>query len=162
MKTSNQNLQIKKNKLKVMERFNIRVYGVLVNENNEVLISKEVYKGLSFTKFPGGGLCLGESLPDGLIREFKEECNLNIEVEKLLHVTDTFVPSAFDNSQVIGIYYQVRCLDSSLSDFKIKNFDLENDSSQSFHWVELNKLAAEDFYFEMDQQAWRTIKYISN
>jgi 8-oxo-dGTP pyrophosphatase MutT (NUDIX family) len=151
-----------KNKMRVMEHFNLRVYGVLVNESKEVLISREVYKGLSFTKFPGGGLCLGESLPDGLIREFKEECNLDIEVEKLLHVTDTFVPSAFDNSQVIGVYYKVRCLDFSLRDFKLRNFDLENDSSQSFHWVEFDKLAAEDFYFEMDQQAWRHIKNISN
>lgn len=144
-----------------MEHFNLRVYGVLINKRKEVLISKENYKGISFTKLPGGGLCLGESLPDGLIREFKEECNLDIKVEKLLHVTDTFVASAFDNSQVIGVYYKVRSLDSSYVGFKVKNFDLENDSSQSFHWVDFDKLSAEDFYFEMDQQAWRYIKNIN-
>src|SRR5690554_8039457 len=114
-----------------MEYFNIRVYGVLINENQEILISKEIYKGLSFTKFPGGGLCLGESLPNGLIREFKEECNLDIEVEKLLHVTDTFVASAFDNSQVIGVYYRVRNLNGTFEDFKSENIDVENNSIQS-------------------------------
>lgn len=142
-----------------MEYFNLRVYGVLVNENQEILISKETYKGLSFTKFPGGGLCFGESLPDGLIREFKEECNLDIKVEKLLHVTDTFVPSAFDNSQVIGVYYKVQALNSDLNgDLKVENYDKENDSSQFFHWVPISKVSAEYFYFEMDQEAWRQIK----
>lgn len=141
-----------------MEHFNIRVYGVMVNENQEILISKETYKGLSFTKFPGGGLCLGESLPDGLMREFKEECNLGIEVENLLHVTDTFVESAFDNSQVIGVYYKVRSLNAILEDLKHENIDLENNSTQSFHWVSIKKLAVTDFYFEMDQQAWLQIK----
>lgn len=141
-----------------MEHFNIRVYGVLMNEKHEILISKETYKGLSFTKFPGGGLHLGESLPDGLIREFKEECNLGIEVENLLHVTDTFVESAFDNSQVIGVYYKIKSLNAFLEDFKNENIDLENNSTQSFHWVSINKLVVEDFYFEMDQQAWRQIK----
>lgn len=141
-----------------MEHFNIRVYGVLINESQEILISKETYKGLSFTKFPGGGLCLGESLPDGLIREFREECNLNIQVDKLLHVTDTFVESAFDNSQVIGVYYKVKSLNTFFEDFKKENIDLENNSTQSFHWVSIETLAIGDFYFEMDQQAWRHIK----
>jgi len=145
-----------------MEHFNLRVYGVLINERQEILISKETYKGISFTKLPGGGLCLGESLPDGLIREFKEECNLDIEVEKLLHVTDTFVPSAFDNSQVIGVYYKVRSVDSDFVGFKAKNIDLENDSSQSFYWIDMEKLSPKDFYFEMDQLAWSQIKSLNN
>jgi ADP-ribose pyrophosphatase YjhB (NUDIX family) len=144
-----------------MEYFNLRVYGILINENQEILISKEHYKGISFTKFPGGGLCLGESLPDGLIREFKEECNLDIKVEKLLHVTDTFVRSAFDNSQVIGVYYKVRALNSDLNkELKMENHDVQNDSFQLFHWVPISKLSVEDFYFEMDRDAWRQIKNV--
>ena len=141
-----------------MEHFNIRVYGVLTNENQEVLISNETYKGLTFSKFPGGGLCLGESLPDGLMREFKEECNLDVEVGKLLHVTDTFVASAFDKSQVIGVYYKVKSLDSAFEYFRKVNKDLHNNSTQSFHWVAIESLKESDFYFEMDQHAWLQIK----
>jgi ADP-ribose pyrophosphatase YjhB (NUDIX family) len=145
-----------------MKHFNLRVYGVLFNQSKEVLISKETYKGISFTKLPGGGLCLGESLPDGLIREFKEECNLDIEIEKLLHVTDTLVPSVFDNSQVIGVYYKVRSVDSDFVGFRAENIDLENGSSQFFYWIDFEKLSPDDFYFEMDQQAWRQIRSLSN
>ena len=37
-----------------MNRFNIRVYGILVNENKEVLVADEFIRGSYYTKFPGG------------------------------------------------------------------------------------------------------------
>ncbi|HCU44150.1 MAG TPA: NUDIX hydrolase, partial [Sphingobacterium sp.] len=46
--------------------FNVRVYGILINDNNEVLISDEKTENVSFTKFPGGGLEYGEGLLDAL------------------------------------------------------------------------------------------------
>ena len=54
-----------------MKSFNIRVYGILLNDRNEVLVSDECRNGYSFTKFPGGGLEFGEGLVDGLKREFE-------------------------------------------------------------------------------------------
>ncbi|NBQ56567.1 MAG: NUDIX domain-containing protein [Verrucomicrobia bacterium] len=56
-----------------MNSFTIRVYGLLLNKNNEVLISDEHRDGLSFTKFPGGGLEFGEGIGSALIREYREE-----------------------------------------------------------------------------------------
>ena len=35
-------------------RFTIRVYGIILNEKDEVLLSDESYLGHRFTKFPGG------------------------------------------------------------------------------------------------------------
>ncbi len=137
-----------------MEYFNIRVYGVLINEAREILLSDETYKGLSFTKFPGGGLWVGESLPDGLIREFKEECNLDITIHRLLHVTNTMVASVFDNSQVIAVYYEVKSVGHDLSNFRMENVDEENQSTQSFRWRALANLSVGDLSFDMDQQAW--------
>ena len=63
-----------------MYKFNVRVYGLLFNEQNQILISDEEEYGFQFSKFPGGGLEYGEGLIDGLIREFMEECNAEIEV----------------------------------------------------------------------------------
>ena len=49
-----------KKKNKVGDKtFNIRVYGLLLNTNDEILIVCESYKGLLITKFPGGGLEFG-------------------------------------------------------------------------------------------------------
>ena len=53
--------------------FNIRVYGILVNDQDQVLVADEYIRGGYYTKFPGGGLEFGEGTRDWLKREFKEE-----------------------------------------------------------------------------------------
>ena len=58
--------------------FNIRVYGILINEKNQVLVADEYIRGGYYTKFPGGGLEFGEGTRDCLKREFKEEMNLKV------------------------------------------------------------------------------------
>ncbi len=76
-------------------KFILRVYGLVVNEQKEVLISDEFELGIKMTKFPGGGLEFGEGLTDGLIREFAEECN-GQEIENLRHFyTTDFYQKAF-------------------------------------------------------------------
>ena len=93
-----------------LKRFNVRVYGVLMNEHKHVLMSDELIRGRQFTKFPGGGLELGEGMRSGLLREFKEETGVDVQVKEHLYTTDFFVPSSFDNdSQVICVYYMVSC-----------------------------------------------------
>jgi hypothetical protein len=43
-------------------KFNIRVYGLLINKQQEVLVTDEYRIGMYMTKFPGGGLEYGEGL----------------------------------------------------------------------------------------------------
>lgn len=90
-------------------RFNIRVYGVCINERNELLLSHEHFRDVSFIKFPGGGLEWGEGIKDCLMREFQEEFGLEITVGELFYLTDFFQLSAFsDEDQVISVYYTLR------------------------------------------------------
>ena len=92
--------------------FNIRVYGLLINEQNEVLVSDELIKGNRYTKFCGGGMELGEGTINCLIREFKEEMNLEIEVIKHLYTTDFYQKSIFNpQHQLISIYYLVKAME---------------------------------------------------
>ena len=58
--------------------FNIRVYGILINEQKQVLVSDEFIRGNYYTKFCGGGLEKGEGTIDCLKREFIEEMKLNL------------------------------------------------------------------------------------
>ena len=136
-----------------MYPFNVRVYGLLVNERNEVLISDEQEYGVRFTKFPGGGLEYGEGLVDGLKREFMEECNAAVEVMSHFYTTDFFVKSAFNDSQVISVYYLVKNIQPLNLDFKttVFDFDGEGDVLQSFRWVKLNNLIREELLFPTDQ-----------
>src|ERR1700679_2554553 len=141
--------------------FNVRVYGLLINGDNEILISDEQEYGMRFTKFPGGGLEFGEGLIDGLKREFIEECNAEVEVLSHFYTTDFFVKSAFNDSQVISIYYMVK----NLSDLNLTiktlvfDFDEEGDVLQSFRWVKLNDLQPDDFLFPTDQHV---VKLLTN
>lgn len=91
-----------------INRFTIRVYGLLLNENHELLLVHEKMPHLHFTKFPGGGLEFGEGTRDCLKREFMEETGLEVEIGDHLYTTDFFQPSAFkQGDQLMAIYYQV-------------------------------------------------------
>ncbi len=91
-----------------MSYFNVRVYGLLIDPEKGLLISDEHSEGRSFSKFPGGGLELGEGLRDALMREFMEECQAEIEVLAHFYTTDFYEKSSFNESQVISIYYFVK------------------------------------------------------
>ena len=79
-----------------MPQFTLRVYGILINENKQVLVSDEYIRGNYYTKFPGGGLEFGEGTRDCLKREFREEMDLDVEVGEHLYTTDYFQMSAFN------------------------------------------------------------------
>ena len=91
--------------------FNIRVYGILLNEQKQVLVSDEFIRGGYYTKFCGGGLEKGEGTHDCLKREFIEEMNLAVEIVDHLYTTDFYQQSAFNPAhQIVSIYYEVRPL----------------------------------------------------
>src|ERR1700748_3832086 len=111
-----------------MQGFNVRVYGFLINEYGEILVSDEQEYGMRFTKFPGGGLEYGEGLTDGLKREFIEECNLDVEIVSHFYTTDFFVKSAFNDSQIISVYYLVKNIMPINLVIKNKPFDFDRDT----------------------------------
>lgn len=110
----------------MISTFNIRVYGILLNENNQVLVSDEFIRGAYITKFPGGGLELGEGTRDCLQREFMEEMNLKVAVTDHLYTTDFYQQSAFNKShQIISIYYFVQALEPILVPLRTIPFDFD-------------------------------------
>lgn len=128
--------------------FNVRVYGLLV-KNEHVLLTDEDVKGTMVTKFPGGGLELGEGTIDCVKREFIEELNLKIQVTKHLYTTDFFVPSFFKpGDQVISIYYVVEEENETLG---LQQFPPITENKQSFYWVKVEELLHEKFYFPIDK-----------
>ena len=133
----------------VIKRFNVRVYGLLINDKSEVLVADEAFKnGTRATKFPGGGLELGEGLIDGLVREFKEECGVEVEVTEHFYTTDFFQPSFFDtNSQIISVYYLCKSSEWQKIKTSAVKFDFvvePGQEAESFRWVSLYKIEEED------------------
>ncbi|MES2276873.1 MAG: NUDIX domain-containing protein [Bacteroidota bacterium] len=143
-----------------MYNFNVRVYGLLINDRDEVLLSDEQEYGHRFIKFPGGGLEYGEGLTDGLKREFVEECRAEVEVVSHFYTTDFFVKSAFNDSQIISVYYVVKNISPLDLSFKTIPYDFDelSDIMQAFRWVKLNELTEDDVTFPTDKHVVKMLK----
>lgn len=126
--------------------FRIAVYGLVV-QNDCLLVAKEVIQGREITKFPGGGLQIGEGIADTLKREFAEELHTDIVRASHLYTTDFFVLSAFHpDYQVIAIYYLVETTHPLPSvDFQMNDI--------AFLWIPVTQLYQNILTFETDKKA---------
>jgi 8-oxo-dGTP pyrophosphatase MutT (NUDIX family) len=148
--------------------FNIRVYGILINDNNEVLVSDELIKGSYYTKFCGGGLEHGEGTINCVIREFKEEMNTEIEVIEHLYTTDFYQKSIFNpQHQLISIYYLVKAMKEidipiKQTPFEFNQEQLDNYSKsgqiESFRFVKWSEFSAECMTLPIDKIAAKLVK----
>lgn len=141
--------------MKQAGNFVIRVYGIVINDNNEVLITDEFQVGMQMTKFPGGGLDFGEGTIECLRREFREECN-GQEIKNIRHfyTTDYFQQALFyDNAQLISIYYLAELelpLQFTVSE-KPFDFNKMENGNQSFRWLKLNDTSSDELSFPVDK-----------
>ncbi len=141
--------------------FNIRVYGILINENKEILVADETRFGIQFTKFPGGGLEFGEGTRDCLKRECLEELGQEVEILDHVYTTDFFQISAFNKTnQLISIYYFIKLISPAIFRVSAKKFDFENliPGAESFRWIPLNQISEKDFTFPVDKKVAEMIK----
>ncbi len=139
-----------------LSRFTIRVYGIL-EHRNQLLLVEEKINNFQFTKFPGGGLELGEGIKDCLIREFKEETGLDIEAGDHLYTTDFFQQSAFrQTDQLVAVYYKVKVI----GDVHIRLDEHEisvNGRSEwlRFFWMPKDELNEKHLTFPIDKHVWK-------
>lgn len=148
--------------------FNIRVYGVLINEKKQVLVSDEFIRGNYYTKFPGGGLEFGEGTRDCLKREFKEEMDINVQIDDHIYTTDYFQMSAFNpEHQIISIYYFAKALESIKAPLRYKEFDFDEDQMkiynekneiETFRFIDWNNFSAESVTLPIDKIVAAIIK----
>ena len=96
----------------------VRVAGILI-ENDRILLIEHLKKNKRYWLVPGGGVDWGESTAEALIREYKEETNLDIDVDKFLFLSETIAPDK--QKHVINLYFQVRVLKNSIEDIRIGN-----------------------------------------
>lgn len=134
-----------------MNKFNLRVYGILINDKHEVLLSSELRHGKSMIKFPGGGLEFGESQKECLIREFQEECGINVEVGDLFYVNDFLQVSAFNpDHQLISFYYSVKY--RKANELEIVDLDYTHKKEgEKLVWRPLKDLSVDDMTFPIDK-----------
>jgi 8-oxo-dGTP diphosphatase len=151
-----------------MSKFNLRVYGILMNERKEVLVSDEYIRGNYFTKFPGGGLEFGEGTRDCLKREFLEEMNLKVAVGDHIYTTDYFQLSAFHpEHQIISIYYFVHPLEEiqvplrnqpfHFDEAQLRIYEMKKEI-ETFRFIKWTDLAEESMSLPIDKIIVRLLK----
>jgi 8-oxo-dGTP diphosphatase len=134
--------------------FNIRVYGLLINDRKEVLVTDEWRNGMAMTKFPGGGLEFGEGTIDCLKREFQEELSIAIQVKAHFYTTDFFQASAFNaKHQLISIYYLIESkgAENIPTVPAAQAFTTKKEGEQLFRWLSLAHLSAKELTFPVDK-----------
>ena len=148
--------------MKQVNTFTIRVYGLIINTFNEILITDEFQLGIKMTKFPGGGLEFGEGPIDCLKREFKEECN-GQEIQNIRHfyTTDFYQKALFyENHQLISIYYLAELQTPVKFKISEKSFDFQSmeNGNQSFRWVKTEELSTNELTFPIDKIVLKKLK----
>ena len=135
-----------------------RVYGFLINNSRQVLVSAERFKGIPLIKFPGGGVGWGEGLQDALIREFKEELKISIRVNENIYFNDFPVESAIDKRyQVQAFFYHVGPLEP-MHFSTVLSLEPPEKNTENFIWVDLKNLSEKLFTYEIEKQAARALK----
>ena len=148
--------------------FNLRVYGILINEEKQVLVSDEFIRGNYITKFPGGGLEFGEGTRDCLQREFMEEMNLKVGIGNHIYTTDYFQLSAFNHEhQIISIYYFAKPLEEIKITLRTKPFDFDEQQmkvyeatkeTETFRFIEWNDFSSASVTLPIDKIVASLIK----
>lgn len=83
-------------------KFDVRACGILEN-NGKILVSTEIDGTQTLS---GGAVKIGETTEQAVKREFFEETNLHVEVEKLAAIIENkFKMDEDDYQQVIFVYY---------------------------------------------------------
>ena len=94
----------------------VRVAGILI-EDDRILLIEHTKNNRKYWLVPGGGVDWGESAAEALIREFKEETSLDIEVEKFLFISETIAPDK--QKHVINLYFKIKKSENSSNIMKL-------------------------------------------
>jgi len=126
-----------------IKRFNLRVYAIITNEKGQYLLADEEYFGERFTKFPGGGVELGEGVLPALQREAIEELGQQLKQVDHFYTTDFYQESAFrEGDQIISIYYTAKLTDEENLYIGQQPFDFSH-GKPGFRWVDKTSLKDE-------------------
>lgn len=126
--------------------FRYSIKAIIIKDNKLLVESCDYGRG-RFCKLPGGGQQWGETMKEALIRECKEELNLDINPTRLLFTRDYI---AKNHQQTIDddIFHQAELMfECNVKDFSTLSIGSQPDGeNQQIKWIDLDKLPTSNFY----------------
>jgi len=84
------------------DSFLVGVTGIILNDENEIMFLKHTYRAIEWS-LPGGYVKAKEHPEAALVREIKEESNLNVKIKKRLPIWSDKLDARID-IPFVGIY----------------------------------------------------------
>lgn len=106
--------------------------AAIIIKNGKILLIRRIKEGREYFVFPGGGVEEKEKIEEAVIREIKEELNLDISIEKLLF--------QIENQGRQEFYFLVRDF-SGILKLGGEEKEIMNESNQ-YHplWIKLKEI----------------------
>ena len=126
-------------------RFNYRVCGIIIHDNKILAMHDE---RSPYYYLPGGRVQLNETVEDAIIREIKEELEIDINIIRPLWFNQGFFCEdvSKENYHEICIYFLIDYSNTDLLS-RGNQFTLtENKQQHVYEWLEFERLQDEYFY----------------
>ncbi|RIW31968.1 NUDIX domain-containing protein [Bacillus salacetis] len=133
--------------------FNYRVAGIWVKDGHVLLhraVSDESWS------LPGGRVAIGEESALSIQREFIEELDVSVEIERLVWFVENFFQYNGIDIHEVGLYYLVKTEDESMELNKEPFFGKEGERL-IYKWTPVHDLEAITLYPEFLRKALQEI-----
>ena len=127
-------------------RFNYRAAGIIIH-HNKLLIMKDEHTPYYY--FPGGRVAMNELSKDAIVREIREELNVEVKVNRMLWVNENFFHEEYFNENFHEICF---CYLLDLVDDELINkgeefiFKVSGKRTHYFYWKDLNEVKDLNLY----------------
>lgn len=129
--------------------FRPSAYGVILKDNQVLL--NQCWDGFDF---PGGGIDLGESIHDGLLREVKEETGLDVTQGELLFLGEDFFTANFKvETYYHSLLYYFHCTEPRGEITTAGLMEYEKIYMKESVWMPLDRIDRLKFYNGVDSLA---------
>lgn len=118
------------------KRFNCRVNGICIKDNKIFLTKLKTDK---YWTFIGGKVEFDETTDNAILREYKEEIGVNLQIDKLLALIENFFELQGESWHQYIFFYQLRDDNNALEFFNGER-DVSDEKNAIYRWFDLEEI----------------------